>query len=30
MTAVINRLIGYALGLITMYIIVRVTERGKQ
>ena len=27
MSAVINRLIGYALGLITMYIIMKVTER---
>ena len=27
MTEVINRLIGYAFGLITMYIIIRVTER---
>ena len=30
MTEAINRLVGYAFGLITMYIIVRVTERGKQ
>lgn len=27
MTEVINRLVGYAFGLITMYIIMRVTER---
>lgn len=27
MTEVINRLVGYAFGLITMYIIIRVTER---
>ena len=27
MTGVINRLVGYAFGLITMYIIMRVTER---
>ena len=27
MTGVINRLVGYVLGLITMYIIMRVTER---
>ena len=29
MTEVINRLVGYAFGLITMYIIIRVTERSK-
>jgi len=29
MTEVINRLIGYAVGLITMYIIIRVTERSE-
>ena len=27
MTEVVNRLVGYAVGLITMYIIIRVTER---
>lgn len=27
MTEVLNRLVGYAFGLITMYIIMRVTER---
>lgn len=27
MTEAINRLVGYAFGLITMYIIIRVTER---
>lgn len=27
MTEVINRLVGYAVGLITMYIIMKVTER---
>lgn len=29
MTEVLNRLIGYAVGLITMYIIIRVTERSE-
>jgi hypothetical protein len=29
MTEAINRLIGYAFGLITMYIIIRVTERSE-
>ena len=29
MTEVINRLVGYAFGLITMYIIIRVTERSE-
>lgn len=29
MTEAINRLVGYAFGLITMYIIIRVTERSK-
>lgn len=29
MTGVINRLVGYAFGLITMYIIMRVTERSE-
>lgn len=29
MTEVINRLVGYAVGLITMYIIIRVTERSE-
>lgn len=29
MTEVINRLVGYALGLITMYIIIRATERSE-
>ena len=28
MTGAINRLIGYAVGIITMYIIMRVTGRG--
>lgn len=28
MTEVLNRLVGYAFGLITMYIIMRITERG--
>ena len=27
MTEAVNRLVGYAVGLITMYIIIRVTER---
>jgi hypothetical protein len=27
MTEMINRLIGYVFGLITMYIIIRLTER---
>lgn len=27
MTEAINRLVGYVFGLITMYIIIRVTER---
>ena len=27
MTEMINRLVGYVFGLITMYIIIRVTER---
>lgn len=27
MTEMLNRLVGYAFGLITMYIIIRVTER---
>lgn len=29
MTEVLNRLIGYTVGLITMYIIIRVTERSE-
>ena len=29
MTEVINRLAGYVFGLITMYIIIRVTERSE-
>lgn len=29
MSEAINRLIGYAFGLITMYIIIRVTERSE-
>lgn len=29
MTEVINRLVGYAVGLITMYIIMKVTERSE-
>ena len=29
MTEMLNRLIGYAFGLITMYIIVKVTERSE-
>ena len=29
MTEMINRLVGYAFGLITMYIIIRVTERSE-
>ena len=29
MTEVLNRLVGYAFGLITMYIIIRVTERSE-
>ena len=29
MTEVINRLVGYAVGLITMYIIMKVIERGE-
>lgn len=29
MTEAINRLVGYAFGLITMYIIIRVTERSE-
>jgi hypothetical protein len=29
MTEAINRLIGYVFGLITMYIIIRVTERSE-
>ena len=27
MTEMLNRLVGYVFGLITMYIIIRVTER---
>lgn len=27
MTEAINRLVGYVFGLITMYLIIRVTER---
>ena len=30
MTETINRLVGYAFGLITMYIIIRVTERSEK
>ena len=30
MTEVLNRLVGYAFGLITMYIIIRVTERSDE
>ena len=30
MTEVINRLLGYVFGLITMYIIIRVTERSSE
>lgn len=29
MTEMLNRLVGYAFGLITMYIIIRVTERNE-
>ena len=29
MTEVINRLLGYVFGLITMYTIIRVTERSE-
>ena len=29
MTEALNRLVGYAFGLITMYIIIRVTERSE-
>ena len=29
MKEVINRLVGYVFGLITMYIIIRVTERSE-
>jgi hypothetical protein len=29
MTEAINRLVGYVFGLITMYIIIRVTERSE-
>ena len=29
MTEAINRLVGYVFGLITMYIIIRVTERNE-
>ena len=30
MNEAINRLVGYAFGLITMYIIIRVTERSRR
>ena len=29
MTEMLNRLVGYVFGLITMYIIIRVTERNE-